>query len=72
MTLCIAIDNPLDQRPAIANIFVGYYESKLFQKTSKPEKYYRYMDDAFVEFNNEGESDVFFYSLNSLFPSLYF
>ena len=25
--------------PALANIFVGYYESKLFQTTSKPEMY---------------------------------
>ena len=25
--------------PALANIFVGYYESKLFHTTSKPEMY---------------------------------
>ena len=32
--------------PALANIFVGYYESKLFQTTSKPDMYYRYMDES--------------------------
>ena len=58
--------------PALANIFVGYYESKLFQTTSKPEMYYRYMDDTFVVFSNEDECDLFLDSLNSLHPSLYF
>ena len=56
--------------PALANIFVGYYESKLFQTTSKPEMYYRYMDDTFVVFSNEDECDLFLDSLNSLHPSL--
>ena len=58
--------------PALANIFVGYYESKLFQTTSKPEMYYRYMDDTFVVFSNEDECDLFLDSLNSLQPSLRF
>ena len=40
----VAMGSPLG--PALANIFVGYYESKLFQTTSKPEMYYRYMDDC--------------------------
>ena len=58
--------------PALANIFVGYYESKLFQTTSKPEMYYRYMDDTFVVFSNEDECNLFLDSLNSLYPSLRF
>ena len=33
----VAMGSPLG--PALANIFVGYYESKLFQTTSKPEMY---------------------------------
>ena len=33
----VAMGSPL------ADIFVGYYESKLFQTPSKPEMYYRYM-----------------------------
>ena len=58
--------------PALANIFVGYYESKLFQTTSKPEMYYRYMDDTFLVFSYEDECDLFLDSLNSLHPSLRF
>ena len=66
----VAMGSPLG--PALAIIFVGYYESKLFQTTSKPEMYYRYMDDTFVVFNNEDECDLFLDSLNSLHPSLRF
>jgi len=29
--------------PALANIFVGYYESKLFDSFSEPLMYYRYI-----------------------------
>ena len=57
---------------ALANIFVGYYESKLFQITSNSEMYYRCMDDTFVVFRNEDECDLFLNSLNSLHPSLRF
>ena len=66
----VTMGSPLG--PALANIFVGYYESKLFQTTSKPEMYYRYMDETFVVFSNEDECDLFLYSLNSLHPSLRF
>ena len=66
----VAMGSPLG--PALANIFVGYYESKLFQTTSKPEMYYRYMDDTFVVFSNEDECELFLDSLNSLHPSLRF
>ena len=40
----VVMGSPL--RPALANIFVGYYEFKLFQTTSKSEMYYRYMEDT--------------------------
>ena len=62
----VAMGSPLG--PSLANIFVGYYESKLFQTTSKPEMYYRYMDDTFVVFSNEDECD----SLNSPHPPFRF
>ena len=41
--------------PALANIFVGYYESKLFNKISKPTVYCRYVDDTFSLFYKETE-----------------
>ena len=58
--------------PTLANIFVGYNKSKLFQTTSKPEMYYLYIDDTFVVFSSKDECDLFFDSLNSLHPSLHF
>ena len=44
----VAMDSPLG--PALANIFVGFYETKLFQTIPKPAMYYRYMDDHFCSF----------------------
>ena len=41
--------------PALANIFVGYYESKLFNKISKPTVYCHYVDDTFSPFHKETE-----------------
>jgi len=60
--------------PAFANIFVGYYESKLFDSFREPLLYYRYMDedDTFVVFDNEGECDLFLKQLNSLYLFLQF
>ena len=66
----VAMSSPLG--PALANIFVGYYETKLFQTISKPAMCYRYMDDTFVVFNNENQCEVFLERLNSLHPSLRF
>ena len=57
---------------ALANISVGYYASKLFQTTAKPEMYNGYMDNTFAVFRNKGECDLFLDSLNSLHPSLRF
>ena len=51
------MDSPLG--PALANIFVGYYEEKLFSEISKPAVYFRYVDDTFVIFRNEKESEEF-------------
>ena len=69
MTSCIAksTESPWHHPwTGLANIFVGYYQSRLFLTTSKPEMYYRYMDDTFVVFSNEDECDLFLDSLNSL------
>ena len=35
----VAMGSPLG--PALANIFVGYYEEKLFSQTQKPPTYFR-------------------------------
>ena len=66
----VAMGSPLG--PALANIFVGYYKSKLFQTTSKPKMYYRYMDDTFLVFSNEDKCNLFLDSLNLLHPFLHF
>ena len=58
--------------PALANIFVGYYENKLFQTISKPFFYTRYIDDTFSIFRTEADADHFFLALNSLHPTLKF
>ena len=47
----VAVGSPLG--PPLANIFVGFYESKLFKKFSKPQIYNRYVDDTFALFQDE-------------------
>ena len=47
----VAMGSPLG--PALANIFVGYYESKLFNEISKPTVYCRYVDDTFSFFTKK-------------------
>ena len=58
--------------PALASIFVGYYEKKLFSKISKPVVYFRYVDDIFAIFRNEKDSEEFLTRLNDLHSSLRF
>ena len=36
--------------PALANIFVGYYEEKLLSEISSPAVYFRYVDDTLSSF----------------------
>ena len=58
--------------PALANIFVGYQEVKLFNIVKRPLVHFRYVDDTFAVFNNEQDCNTFFIQLNSLHPSLCF
>ena len=58
--------------PALANIFVGFYESKLFKKISKPQIYYHYVDDTFALLQDEVDSETFLTNLNSLHTLLKF
>ena len=66
----VAMGSPLS--PALANIFVGYYESLLFRTVKKPPMYYRYVDITFAIFNSENDCDEFLHQLNSLHPCLRF
>ena len=63
-----AIRSPLD--PALADIFVEYYEEKLISQTRKLPIYFRYVDDTFAIFDHEAEADEFLNKLNCLRPSL--
>ena len=58
--------------PALANIFVGFHESRLFNTTVKPGVYFRYVDDTFVIFGSELECERFYLDLNQLHPALTF
>ena len=66
----VAMGSPLN--PALANIFVRFYEEKLFSQISKPFTYFRYVDDTFASFCIEEESENFFKQLNCLHSSLKF
>ena len=66
----VAMASPLGQ--ALADIFVGYYEEKLFSQTQKPPTYFRYVDDTFAIFDHEAEAEEFLTKLNCLHPSLKF
>ena len=65
----VAMGSPLG--PALANIFVGYYEQKI-PDNEWPELYFRYVDDIFSHFINRDKSVIFFERLNSLHPTLCF
>ena len=66
----VAMGSPLG--PALENIFVGYNESKLFNKISKPTVHCHYVDDTFSLFYKETEFQKFLNCLNLLHPSLKF
>ena len=54
------------------NIFVGYYEEKLFSQTQKPPTYFRYVNDTFAIFDHEAEANQSLTKLNCLHPFLKF
>ena len=66
----VAMGSPLG--PALANIFVGFHESRLFDSTDKPGDYFRFEDDTFAIFGSELDSDHFKGKLNLLHPALKF
>ena len=67
----VAMGSPLG--PALANIFLGFYEAKLFAHCKKQPLYYkRYVDDTFVIFDQKDDAQDFLLNLNSLHASLTF
>ena len=66
----VAMSSPLSV--ALANIFVGYRESKLFEATTKPFLYHQYVDDTFAIFGSEDECTSFLDALNSMHSALKF
>ena len=58
--------------PALANIFVGFHKSRLFDNTVKPGVYFRFVDDTFAIFGSELDCDHFKGKLNLLHPALKF
>ena len=66
----VAMGSPLGS--ALANIFVGYYEEKLFSQTQKPPTYFRYVGHTFAIFDHKAGADKFLTQLNCLHSSLKF
>ena len=58
--------------PTLANIIVGFHESKLFDNNAKPGVYFRYVHDTFVIFGSELDCDHFQDKFNLLHPALKF
>ena len=66
----VAMGSPLGL--ALANIFVGFHESRLFDNTAKSGVYFRHVDAGFVIFGSELDCDHFQEKLNLLHPALKF
>ena len=60
--------------PVVANIFMGFYESKWLNeyKVNKPKFYLRYVDDILAAFNKEQDSLNVFNFLNKRHPNIKF
>ena len=66
----VAMGSPLG--PALANIFVGFHDSRRFDNTTQPGVYLQYVDDCFVIFGSNLGCDHFQEKLNSLHLALKF
>ena len=60
--------------PALANIFMGFHESKWLNEynLNKPKFYSRYVDDILAAFDNEQDSLNFLNVLNNRHPNIKF
>ena len=66
----VAMGSPL--RVVLANILVGYHESKLFESTAQPFLYHQYVVYTFAIFGTEEECNSFLDALNSMHSALKF
>ena len=66
----VAMGSPLG--PILANIFVGYQESRLFKIIKKPIAYFRYVDDIFAVFSSHGQMNKFYNKLSCIHSALTF
>ena len=66
----VAMGSPLG--PALANIFVGYYEEKLFSQRKSLQHTSDMLTTRLPSLNHEAEADEFLTKLNCLHPSLKF
>ena len=64
----VAMGSPLG--PALANIFVGFHESRLFDNTINPGVYSRFVDDTFAICGSELDCDHFKGKRNLLHAAL--
>ena len=60
--------------PVLANIFMGFQESKRLNKynLNKPKFYLRYVDEIQAAFDNEQDSCIFLNFLNNTHPNITF
>ena len=55
----VAMGSPLG--PTFANFYMGNLENKVFDKIDKPSIYVRYVDDCFLQIDNEKQLDILKY-----------
>ena len=60
----VAMGSPLG--PTLANIFVGYLESKIAEDLSSQVTYIRYVDDCLVKSKTLNDNEAIFESSSSL------
>ena len=58
--------------PTLANIFVGYLESKIAEDLSSQVTYIRYVDDCLVKSKTLNDNEAIFEKLNSLHEKICF
>ena len=66
----VAMGSPLG--PTLANIFMGYLETKLVNELSSQALYIRYMDDCLVISQSEEVNEALFSKLNALHEKISF